>query len=311
MNFIKTTLLEKIILILIFCLFVTFITNNIYKKEGFENTTKNIIIKKGDDVFDNYYVNLYDDLLNNIKKNDNDIHIIKNNTNYSSNSKILDIGCGTGHHVNLFNKQQHKYVIGIDNSQAMIKKAKENFPNSIFKLSNSLKSLEFQSDTFTHITCLNLTIYYIQNKELLLNNCYNWLQPKGVLILNLVDSNQFNAITSLAYDANQKPLSKSCNTRLTKCNIKFTTLDYKSEFKLDKTINANTINFNEPNAILKESFTAKNSNSTRINEHQLYMSTQESILSMAKYLGFIIKSEQKYSDIKYKANYLYILEKPS
>jgi SAM-dependent methyltransferase len=310
MNFIKTTLLEKIILILMFCLFVIYITNHIYIKEGFENTTKNIIIKKGNDIFDNYYVNLYDDLLNNIEKNEYDIHIIKNNTNYTSNSKILDIGCGTGQHVNLFNKQSNNSVIGMDNSQAMIKKAKENFPNSTFKLSNILNSLEFHPDTFTHITCLNLTIYYIKNKQLLLNNCYNWLQPKGVLVLNLVDSNKFNAITSIAYDANQKPLNKNCDTRLTKCNISFTTLNYKSEFKLDKTINANTINFNEPNALLKESFTSKNSNSTRINEHQLYMSSQQSILNIAKYIGFIIKSEQKYSDIKYKANFIYILEKP-
>jgi len=310
MNFIKTTLLEKFILTLIFCLLILLIAN-IYKKEGFHNNvSKNIIIKKGNDIFDNYYVNIYDDILNNTTKNNDDIYIIRNNTNFTNKSKILDIGCGTGHHVNLFNMQNKNSAIGIDNSRAMIEKSRENYLDSIYKLCNGLNSLEFQYDAFSHITCLNLTIYYIKNKQQLFNNCYNWLIPHGVLVLNLVNSKLFNAITSLAYDADQKPLQHNCNKQLTKCNIKFNTLDYKSDFKLNNNIDANTTSLNEPNAILKESFISKDSNNIRINEHKLYMSTRQSIINMAMKLGFIMKSEQKYSDSKYKENYLYIFEKP-
>jgi len=312
MNFIKTTLLEKILLILIFSLSVILITNYIYKKEGFENTAnKNIIIKKGNDIFDSYYVDIYDDLLNSMNKNNHDISIIKNNTNYTSNSKVLDIGCGTGQHVNLFNKEnKNNTVIGIDISKEMIKKARMNYPNSTFKLGNAINSFEFEPDSFTHICCLNLTIYYIKNKQQLLNNCYNWLRPKGILVLNLVNGKLFNIITPHAYDANIKPINNNSEERLSKCNIKFTTLDYKSDFKLDNHINANTTALNQPNAILKEQFISKNSNTTRINEHNLYMSTQQSIINMATNLGFIMISQNKYSDIKYKENYIYIFQKP-
>ena len=319
MKFPKTTLLEKIILILIFCLLVTLITKYTYKNEGFTNTIKkDITIKKGDDIFDNYYVNIYDDLVHNKIKSEYEVGTIINNTNLTSKSKILDIGCGTGTHANLFNKQNIFSVIGIDNSKEMIKKARKNYPNSNFKLCNALNTLEFQNETFTHITCLNLTIYYIKNKKQLFNNCYNWLIPGGILVLHLVNSNLFDAITPLAYEVGQKPsnkpsnkaCNKACNERLTKCNVKFTTLDYKSEFTLDKNMNANTVSLNEPNAILKESFKCKNSNTTRINEHKLYMSTQQSILTMAKNIGFIIKSQHEFSDIKYKENFLYFLEKP-
>jgi len=290
---------------------VILITKRIYKKEGFENVpNKEIIIKRGNDIFDNYYVNIYDDLVYNKIKNEYEIGIILNNSNPTTQSKILDIGCGTGHHVDSFNNQNINSVIGIDNSKEMIKKAKKNYPNSKFKLCNALNTLEFQNDSFTHITCLNLTIYYIKNKKQLFNNCYNWLMSGGVLVINLVNSKLFNAITPVVYETGIKPSSKLCNDRLTKCNIKFTTLDYKSDFQLDETINANTSLLTMPNAILKESFKLKNSNTTRINEHQLYMSTQESILNMAKNMGFIMKSQNKYSDDKYKGQFIYILEKP-
>ena len=48
---------------------------------------------------------------------------------------ILDIGSGTGHHVNLFNKNNNS-VIGIDKSPAMIKIAKQNYPELDFRQAN-------------------------------------------------------------------------------------------------------------------------------------------------------------------------------
>ena len=310
MKFPKTTILEKIILTLILSLLIILITKITYKKEGFSNNlNKDFTIKNGDNIFDNYYVNIYDDLMYNKVKTEYEVGTIINNTKLSSKSKLLDIGCGTGNHVNLFNKQQLLSVIGIDNSKEMIKKAKKKYPKLNFKLSDALNRLQFQDETFTHIVLLNLTIYYIKNQKLLLNNCYNWLMPGGLLAIHLVNNKLFNSITPVAYDNNNKLLNNKSNKPVTKCNVKFTTLDYKSDFKMDETINPNSITLDKPNAIIKESLKCKNTNNVRINEHELYMSRLESILTMAKNTGFVIKSYYEFSDVKYKNEYIYIFEK--
>ena len=54
--------------------------------------------------------------------------------------------------------------------------------------------MEFPADTFTHITCLYFTIYYIKDKRLFFENCFKWLKPHGVLVIHLVNMNKFDPI---------------------------------------------------------------------------------------------------------------------
>ena len=296
-----------------FLLLIILITKYLFVKEGFKSKLNPfIIVKKDYIIYDDDYVNIYDDLLHNKEKSNYEINTIINKSNITSQSKILDIGCGTGNHLDILyqNDSRINTLIGIDSSKAMIKNAKEKFPLLTFKLSNALNTMDFTSESFSHILCLNNTIYYIKNKILLLSNCYNWLMPGGILILNLVNSKLFNAITPLAYETGEITPNIKHNERHSKCNIQFTTLDYKSDFNLDETIDDNNISLNKPNALLKETFKFKNSNKIRINEQNLFMSSEDSILRAANKLGFIIKSKEKYKDIKYKQNFLYILEKP-
>ena len=66
--------------------------------EGFEQKEK-VIIKEGPEVYDNFYVNIYDDLVFNQLKNEYEVGQIMKATKPTRESKILDIGSGTGHHV--------------------------------------------------------------------------------------------------------------------------------------------------------------------------------------------------------------------
>ena len=50
---------------------------------------------------------------------------------------------------------------------------------------------------------------------------------------------------------------------------------------------------------------------TRINEHKLYMSSQKSILGLARDVGFILLAQEEMDKIQYENNYLYTLQKPS
>ena len=96
-------------------------------------------------------------------KNNYEVGEIINMTNLTEHSIILDIGCGTGHHVGLLENKGYN-AIGIDESSSMISKAKNNYPESDFRVANVLNSNIFNYQTFTHILCLYFTIYYVENK---------------------------------------------------------------------------------------------------------------------------------------------------
>jgi ubiquinone/menaquinone biosynthesis C-methylase UbiE len=219
---------------------------------------------------------------------------------------VLDIGCGTGHHVKLLNDLNIK-ALGIDNSNYMIHKCKSNFPELNFKKSNSSNIIEFPENTFSHILCFYFTIYYFKDKRQLLENCYHWLQPNGLLVIHLVNVNKFEPIVPNAsyFDYENDPI------RPTKSGITFDNFNYKASFIQHKNINFNTITLQKPNVIFKEQFIFNNKKKTRINEHKLYMSSQQSILAAAREIGFTLHSQIEMKDIQYNYNYLYILQKSS
>ena len=315
-NMNNLSLPEITLIILIICFIIVF-SIKFYKaytnKEGFVETQRlakgdSFIKKTDDDIFDDFYVNMYDDLVYNMAKNNYEIQKIFESDTPNKQHKILDIGCSTGHHVHLLNQNQSSVsAIGIDKSPAMIQKAKKNYPNLNFKLCDALNTMAFPDETFTHITCLYFTIYYMKDKKLFLENCFNWLEPGGVLILHLVDMHKFDPIIPIVDVKNYKyDVTKD---RQTDSNVNFETLDYKSSFNIDKSIDANSLNLDRPNAVFRETIKLKTPKSVRINEHNLYMSTQNSILGLAKDTGFSLQSQTEMQEVQYDYNYLYILQK--
>ena len=295
--------------IIFFTLFIVLILVFLFKpkREGFVEEKKEFIKKTGSDVFDEFYVDIYDSLVHDEKKNNYEIDRIFNSY---KNPIVLDVGSGTGHHVNLINNIENSEVIGIDNSPAMIKMAKQNYPNLDFRLANVLDTMQFPPNSFTHISCLYFTIYYIKNKQQFFENCYRWLKPNGVLIIHLVNMYKFDPIISVGNPFVLVSPQSYTDKRITESRVKFDKLDYKADFQIDESINTDTGNLSEPNAIFKEVFKFNNKKS-RINEHNLYMSSQKSILSIARDVGFILQSQEEMDGIQYENNYLYTLVKPA
>ena len=158
-----------IILILVLILLVVVATfntimnrNKSSNKEGFiqENV---FTLKEGPDVYDDFYAGLYDQLVFNQVKNNYEIGEIINATKPTSESIVLDIGSGTGHHVALLDAQGIN-ATGVDSSTAMVKKAKENYPEFNFVEGNVMDPSLFMPDSYTHILCLYFSIYYFKNK---------------------------------------------------------------------------------------------------------------------------------------------------
>ena len=71
----------------------------------------------------------------------------------------------------------------------MINISKLKYPLLEFNKGDATNIMIYPAHTFTHITCLNDTIYYFKDKKHLIKNIYEWLMPGGYFILQL-DSNQ-------------------------------------------------------------------------------------------------------------------------
>jgi len=266
-------------------------------REGFLHTDR-YVFKQGPDVFDDFYANYYDSLVFNYPKNIYEIGEIITLSNLSERSKVLDIGAGTGHHVAAL-AEHNIPVIGLDSSQAMINYAKSTYPSLNFKLGNALDANIYPGNAFTHILCLQYTLYYMKNKRKFFENCMKWLVPGGYLVVHLVDKKNFNPIMfNGSIDLKRsKPGSKH-----TKGIMEMRDYTYTSDFLQDD---------NEPDTFyIKEKFTDKGDN-VRENQHILYMNTQKHILGVAKQEGFILLGQIDMSPIQYDYQYLYILQKPN
>ena len=275
-------------------------TKSLSRKEGFQQNDQ-FLIKRDGEVYDDFYADIYDYLVFNEIKNEFEIGEIVNKTSPSSKSVILDIGCGTGHHVSRL-AQQDLNVIGIDISPDMIAKAKENYPDYDFRVADAMINGTFQPSTFTHILCLYFTIYYFKDKLMFFNNCYDWLMPGGYLIVHLVNRDHFDPILPPGNPLMIVSPQKYAKSRITTTKVKFDNFSYSSEFKLEK---------EKDEAKFVEKFKDDVTGKVRQNEHTLYMESQKDILVLAQEAGFIIQGQIDLIKTQYEYQYLYILIKPN
>ena len=110
----KLTNIGKIMIWITLFLIIVSIFNNLPKsnqnKEGYENR-KNIVFKDNTDLYDDFYVNVYDEIFYNDLKDDYQVGMIVNKTSPTSESRILDLGCGSGNVVKNLNNMGYKNII--------------------------------------------------------------------------------------------------------------------------------------------------------------------------------------------------------
>ena len=281
------------ILLFIICLLIVlsiFRSNN-SKYEGFEQKEQ-FIFKKGPSIYDNFYANVYDHLVNTTIGSDFEIGTIINSTQPTSKSVILDVGCRTGSRVSKLS-EKNLNIIGIDSSPFMIKKSLMKYPDYKFIVGDALKVGRFQPTSFTHILCLDNIIYTFEDKRQLVNNFIDWLMPGGYFVLHLVDVETFNPISNKTelpiIVTNRKKPNKSIKTR---------DYDYTATYTLTNNI-----------ATIVETFKFKNGN-VRKQEQRLYMDDKEVILTIVQQCGFTLHSIVDVVHSGYGKQYLYIFVKP-
>jgi SAM-dependent methyltransferase len=291
------------ILLIIFLFIYLLLKKNNPVKEGMTDNMEDgekVLIKQGDAIYDEFYSGIYDYLVFNKLRNDYEVGTLIKSGNPISTSVIADIGCGTGHQVDMI-RDQNLQIIGIDKSPSMIEVAKKQYPLSNFQVGDALDNGLFKMDSLTHILCLYFTIYYIKDKQQFFNNAMNWLMPGGFLIVHLVDREEFDPILPPGNPLYIVSPQKYAKKRITNTKVTFNEFVYSSNFNLetDKDI-----------ATFDEKFKF---NDGRIRKQQqvLYMEDTSAIVNMAQNAGFILQSKGDMIKCGYDQQYLYIFIKPT
>ena len=290
--------------ILYFCILLLLLVS-IFKyvhgrKEGYEER-KTFTAKTNTEVYDNFYADVYDSLVYNNMKDDYEIGEIVNKTTPTSESIFLDIGSGTGHHVSKLTDMGFN-AVGIDNSNDMVEKAKENYPACQFIRGDITKNLDLNYSTYTHVLCLYFTIYYMKDKERFFENCFNLLMPGGYLIIHLVDRYTFDPILPAGQAFIVVSPQKYAKKRITTTKVHFDDFVYTADFNLNPETNT---------ALFNEKFKFKEDGHVRSNQHIMYMEPIDTITTYAQNAGFLIDDKIDLLHCGYDNQYLYILTKPN
>lgn len=269
--------------------------------EGFSQESP-YVFKSGDDIYDDFYVEIYDKLMETDKQCSYEFDKIIESTNPSKKKSVfLDIGCGTGVLAGkLFENGYHIYAI--DKSKAMVDYTSKKFPSLHVKCGDIKDPILYEKESFTHILNTGLGIYQFSNKDIFFRNSYFWLRQDGYLILHLVDRDKFDTIVP----GGKPPLLENpqiySKKRITDTIIDFIDFTYRGSYDFSKV--------SDNQVLFKETFTDGLTKNVRQNEITLYMEPINEILQLATDAGFIIQNKVNLKGCTGDENqFLYVFQK--
>ena len=112
---------------------------------------------------------------------ENDIRMISNLLENVNEPLLLDIGCGTGEHLNKLSELNINCT-GIDSSRSMLKIAKIRFPNSGLLIEKDMREFDFRGKFDIAISLFGSFDYMIEDSEInaALTNTWKSLKPGGI-----------------------------------------------------------------------------------------------------------------------------------
>lgn len=262
-------ILINLFILAVFVLIFKYFSDNVISKEGFVQLEK-FLLKKDGNSYDEFYAQVYDKIHSPDPKKE--LAEILKITGADKNSAFLDVGSGTGCTLLALTDSGAK-CIGIDKSEAMVTVAKEKC-GPLVKHGDVTEPIQFTRNQFTHILCLNQTIYEIEDKHAFFTNCRYWLRNGGALVLHLVDKNRFNTVVGRPFllDNPQKYVKE----RITKSETDFGNFTYFAKYDIRQ----------KGASTFVETFTDAVTKNVRQNERTLFMDTEETVLKVAQQCGF-------------------------
>jgi SAM-dependent methyltransferase len=258
---------------------------------------KPFVLKRGQDTYDEFYVEVYDRITNTESRGDYELkQLIKATEPSTEQSVFLDIGSGTGYIVHELQEAGFQ-AYGIDESKCMVDYSQQIYPEVETKCGNAMDSMLFERGIFTHILCTYFTIYHMEDKNKFFQNCRNWLKPNGYLFLHIVDKDRFDTIMPVGKPTFLRSPQKYAETRITETKVEFDELTYTSSYQFGA----------NDQVVLKETFTDHATANIRQNERTLIMEPVQVLLEMGNQAGFVLHSKATVPGDEYQ--YLYILER--
>jgi SAM-dependent methyltransferase len=273
--------------------------------EGFQQDHP-YVLKQNHDIYDDFFAEMYDSVNNRNKICQRELfQIVKMTEPTTQNSIFLDVGSGTGCVVNELTTAGY-YAYGVDKSKYMTDYAETLYPEITIKVADILDPMTYETGIFTHILCLNFTIYELDKKQFF-NNCYYWMKSNAYLIVHLVDPNKFSTKKYLKFKGEFTSFYDSLfpesnnSERKTSITVDYNDCKYEEDYKFSN---------NSSNVTFKQTFTDKYSKNIRENEQILKMESIDEILDIAKRAGFIVQGKAEMKGINGDEHqYLYVFEK--
>jgi trans-aconitate 2-methyltransferase len=130
-------------------------------------------------------------------------------------NSIIDIGCGPGNSTQILQqKWPSSEIVGIDNSEEMIRKAREDYPHQKWLIADAAS---FKSDLSYDIVFSNATLQWIPNHEILIPNLFKLVHNKGALAVQIPANNEsplHKALISVSLSDNWYRYTKGCDKLL-------------------------------------------------------------------------------------------------
>ena len=119
----------------------------------------------------------------------NDISLIRSLIRDRKSPSILDLGCGTGEHLNLLSRYGIK-CIGIDNSEDMLKIARKRFRGNIEFIKMDITEFDYYDEFDVIISLFGSINYLIEDSKFhkALWNTWKALKPDGIGLFEIWNS---------------------------------------------------------------------------------------------------------------------------
>jgi len=266
--------------------------------EGFSNPSQTL---RDADCYDDFYAKVYDPL---VQPNARATIEVKTPLEWMVKAgkplgdiRVADLGCGTGLHVELFNRENVRSIVGIDQSTAMIEEARRRFPTRDFLVGDVTVASTATADQFDLITMYYFTVYMISERTRLLQNVFLWLAPGGVFCVHIVNKLKFDPILESASPFVGFSVQKYADERVTTSSVAFEEFDYTGDFQLSGS-----------RAVYHEDFKFKDGN-VRRHEQQVWMPNIEPMVQEIESVGFKLLHHVDLTAIGYEYQYLFMFGK--